>query len=114
MKNKRKRKSITEKCEKKSIISKSSKLQASIKSKDASSSSNEVYSILESSSRRKANKQTVLISSDEKSILLQSLKRSTQKKTKIHQKKKINTKSLFKYTIFGVLFTLFLCFYHYD
>ena len=64
------------------VISKSSKLQASNKSKDASSSSNEVYSISESPLRRKANKQIVQTSSSQESILLQSLKRSTPKKTK--------------------------------
>jgi len=44
------------------------------------------------------NKQTVLTSSDEESILLQSLKRSTQKKKSKtgYQQKQINTKSLFK------------------
>ena len=38
------------------VISKSSELQASEKSKDASSSSNEAYSISESLVRKKANK----------------------------------------------------------
>ena len=59
---------------KKIVISKSSKLQASNKSKDSFSSSNEVYSILEIPLKRKTKKQTVLTSSDEESILLQSLK----------------------------------------
>ena len=47
---------------KQSVISKRSKLQVSNKSKDTSSSSNEVYSILENSLRRKTNKQTILTS----------------------------------------------------
>jgi len=76
--------------EKKSVISKSSKLQASKKSKDASSSSNEFYSIFESPLRRKTNKQIVLTSFNKESIILQSLKRSTPKKTKF------NTRSLAK------------------
>ena len=71
---------------KQSVISKSSKLQASKKSKDASSSSNEVYSISESPLRRKANKQIVQTSSSQESILLQSLKRSTPKKTKFNNR----------------------------
>ena len=86
---KRKRKSIKKKCGKKISHNqiKSSKPQASKKSKNTSSSSNEVYSILESSLRRKANKQTVLTSSDDKeSILFQSLKRSTSKKTKFNNR----------------------------
>ena len=70
--------------EKQSVISKSSKLQASKKSKDAFSSLNEIYSILESPLRRKENKQIVLASFHEESILLQSLKRSTPKKTKFN------------------------------
>ena len=41
---------------KQSVISKRSKLQVSNKSKDTSSSSNEVYSILESPLRKEANK----------------------------------------------------------
>ena len=68
------------------VISKSSKLQESKKSKDASSSSNEVYSISESPLRRKANKQIVQTSSSQESILLQSLKRSTPKKTKFNNR----------------------------
>ena len=65
-------------------MSKSSKLQASNKSKDSSSSSNEVYSILESPLRKKTKKQTVLTSFDEESILLQSLQKKTLKKTKFN------------------------------
>ena len=55
---------------KKQSISKSSKLQASNKSKDDSSSSNEVNSISESPLRIKANKQVVMTFSNEESILL--------------------------------------------
>ena len=55
---------------KQSIISKSSKLQASNKSKDDSSSSNEVNSISESPLRIKANKQVVMTFSNEESILI--------------------------------------------
>ena len=61
------------------------KLQAT-SIQDVSSSSNEVYSIWESPLRRKVNKQTVLTSSDEELILLQSLKRSTPKKTKFNNR----------------------------
>ena len=51
--------------EKKSVISKSSNLQASKKSKDVFSLSNEVYSISESSLRKNMNKQIVLTSSND-------------------------------------------------
>ena len=61
---------------KQSVISKSSKVETSNKSKDASLSSNEVYSISESPLRRKANK----------------YKNSTTG----HQRKEINTKIVFK------------------
>jgi len=71
---------------KQSIISKSSKLQASNKSKDSSSSLNEVYSILESPLRRKVSKQIVQTSSNEESILLQSLKRNMPNKTKFNNR----------------------------
>ena len=93
--------------EKKFVISKSSKLQASKMSKNASSSSNKVYSISESPLRRKTNKQIVPTSSDdEESILLQSLKRNTPKKTKFNNRssaKENKYKNLFKQIIFGVL-----------
>ena len=69
---KRRRKSIKEKCEK-TIVSKSSKLQATKKLKDAFSSSNEVYLISESPLKRKTNKQIVLTS---------KFKKKTPKKTK--------------------------------
>ena len=65
---------------KNNVISKSSKLQASNKSKDALSLSKEVYSISENSLKRKANKQIILTSYDEVLILLQSLKMSKNKK----------------------------------
>ena len=71
---------------KQSVISKSSKLQSSNRSKDASSSLNEVYSIFESPFRRKANKQVGLTSFDEELILLLSLKWITPKKTKFNNR----------------------------
>ena len=83
---------------KNNVISKSSKLHISKKSKDASSSSNEVYSISKIPLKRKTNKQIVLTSKFKKE--------HTKENNSItgHQQKEINTKNLFNWTIFGVLF----------
>ena len=78
---------------KQSVISKSAKVQASKKSRDTSSSSNEVYSILENSLRRKADKQIVVLTSSRVG-LTSKLKK---KHTKI-EKEKANKKSKAKNT----------------
>jgi len=69
---------------KQSVISKSAKVQASKKSRDTSSSSNEVYSILENSLRRKADKQIVVLTSSRVG-LTSKLKKKHTKKNKSQQ-----------------------------
>ena len=64
---------------KQSVISKSAKVQASKKSRDTSSSSNEVYSILENSLRRKADKQIVVLTSSRVGLTSKLKKKHTKK-----------------------------------
>ena len=68
---------------KQTVTSQSLKLQLSNKSKDASSSSNEVYWISESPLMRKTNKQIVLTSSGEN--LTSKFKEEHTKENKIQQ-----------------------------